>query len=748
MDQIFMSDFKNNKNENFIKFEKLEKIESTEIEENKDRDNTQNEPRRIFRNIDELNDLVKVMIDGNDCNQNIDEDCDIYDGDNNIAMVNNNNHNKNKNDDNNNNHTNGGEKIPIESKSHYVHKLYLEMIHLKSVLVQIKKIQNMRIIHNKITQYDILSNLFKHNMKSLLSLASTDLIDAAKKICTNVGKNSKSMMEIFYQILIEGDTNFIENLFSQLYKTIRTNNTKLNLFNMKKQVHEIDWYDGVKRASDSPIVVLGGDIKITEGIKIRASVHFSSVASTPRIAINLDHMQGRWFYECTLLSDGLMQIGWANSSFKCDPVNGIGVGDHIHSWAYDGYRSSRWNNKTAEPYGRRWHPGDVVGVLLDVDLLEMRFYLNGADLGTAFVEFKGPDLVPALSLNVRQAVRINFGQYRFIYPPDETDGKRYKAVWLAADDPRSWEINDKNDGFGDEGKGGEGLLGGIGQGPDTDGGSNPASQESRSIILEQIQQEMKDNEEGSDHEDDNTRIEALLARIRRRSIENRLDNDEEKDRDTEIADNTDTDYIDWDLSRRAGIIHDSASADRVEAEEDAEYMTAVENDMRRRLRMHGRRYRHDDIIRAVMEEEEEEESQLIELQRQSLIESLISIGFPVDWALKAVEHSDMPLSQENAMSWILERMTEIDQIKVDEGGDSHRGVDEDLKEDSDVNTLGVGRGLIEITPAAVAGYGYSDITRNAWNGSDVRGLFSSYPTRGMGLRGWRGVKGVGFIFHQ
>ena len=30
----------------------------------------------------------------------------------------------------------------------------------------------------------------------------------------------------------------------------------------------------------------------------------------------------------------------------------------------------------------------------------------------------------------------------------------------------------------------------------------------------------------------------------------------------------------------------------------------------------------------------------------------------------------MPASQDNAMSWILERMTEIDQGKIEEGGDS------------------------------------------------------------------------------
>ena len=35
---------------------------------------------------------------------------------------------------------------------------------------------------------------------------------------------------------------------------------------------------------------------------------------------------------------GLMQIGWADRSFRSDPVCGQGVGDHLHSWAVDGLR--------------------------------------------------------------------------------------------------------------------------------------------------------------------------------------------------------------------------------------------------------------------------------------------------------------------------------------------------------------------------------------------------------------------------
>jgi hypothetical protein len=45
---------------------------------------------------------------------------------------------------------------------------------------------------------------------------------------------------------------------------------------------------------------------------------------------------GKWYYEVVLLSDGLMQIGWIDSAFESDAMQGQGVGDHANSWAFDG----------------------------------------------------------------------------------------------------------------------------------------------------------------------------------------------------------------------------------------------------------------------------------------------------------------------------------------------------------------------------------------------------------------------------
>jgi hypothetical protein len=58
---------------------------------------------------------------------------------------------------------------------------------------------------------------------------------------------------------------------------------------------------------------------------------------------------------------------------------------HIYIYIYllVGFRKKKWNVGSLD-YGERWHTGDVIGVLLDTDRLEMQYFLNGRSLGIAF----------------------------------------------------------------------------------------------------------------------------------------------------------------------------------------------------------------------------------------------------------------------------------------------------------------------------------------------------------------------------
>ncbi len=120
--------------------------------------------------------------------------------------------------------------------------------------------------------------------------------------------------------------------------------------------------------------VLGGEAMI-EGNRVTASSHFPTIRLS-HFAVGVESFEKRIYYEVTLLTGGLMQLGWAGPGFQCSPTRGQGVGDHVHSWAFDGFRQKRWCVSSA-PYGKRWRAGDVIGVLLDARLQEMRFRYCG-----------------------------------------------------------------------------------------------------------------------------------------------------------------------------------------------------------------------------------------------------------------------------------------------------------------------------------------------------------------------------------
>jgi hypothetical protein len=188
-------------------------------------------------------------------------------------------------------------------------------------------------------------------------------------------------------------------------------------------------------AQDHHMFLLGGEAAI-DGFRVRALGHFPTLRLECSAGPVRVSGQGSWYYEVILLSDGLMQIGWAAEGFCCASRAGQGAGDHPLSWAYDGMRQMRWNVSSA-PYGRRWRAGDVIGVLLDLSRGELRYSINGADQGSAFMglHLEAPTgLYPVASLNAGQAVRFNFGHSAFHHLSEASNilGAVPQAVCLAA----------------------------------------------------------------------------------------------------------------------------------------------------------------------------------------------------------------------------------------------------------------------------------------------------------------------------
>ena len=105
-----------------------------------------------------------------------------------------------------------------------------------------------------------------------------------------------------------------------------------------------------------------------------------------------------FYYEVTLLTDGLMQIGWCSRGTKFSRTNG--VGDSPNSYAYDGYRVEKWNVDHSN-FGKRWAVGDVIGTLINLNTREILYWRNHDFLGVAFSGVEvGPNhaYFPAVSL--------------------------------------------------------------------------------------------------------------------------------------------------------------------------------------------------------------------------------------------------------------------------------------------------------------------------------------------------------------
>lgn len=304
-------------------------------------------------------------------------------------------------------------------------ELMQEISYLRCLAVQLTHLTQSNLISGgnpdeaQVHQLKLLRATVAGNMGKILSIAVQDPVQAVSAIFSS-GAFKGVQLDVLKNLIKEGDISFLEKITLRLWKQYKSD---------VNPACESGYGTTSTSAALIQLTSLAGEVAISD-TKIRALSQFPSVRL---LGVALERMTGRWFYECTMLTDGLVQLGWANALFRCEPTSGQGVGDHTHSWAYDGLRCKKWN-VSCETYGRRWRLGDTVGALIDMDLLEVRFYLNGEDLGQAFEDFSGYDIFPALSLNVRQCVRLNFGQYKFLHPPDELDGKPFKPVLQALEE--------------------------------------------------------------------------------------------------------------------------------------------------------------------------------------------------------------------------------------------------------------------------------------------------------------------------
>ncbi|RLN96463.1 hypothetical protein BBJ28_00010025 [Nothophytophthora sp. Chile5] len=194
--------------------------------------------------------------------------------------------------------------------------------------------------------------------------------------------------------------------------------------------------DGDAEVLDQSCVVsVCGRVDIDRSGEIEGLSNFGSI-STAGVSL----FQGKWFYEVEVVTSGLIQVGWIDSYFQGSSDQGEGVGDHAHSWSYDGNRQRRWNSGSSS-YGEKWKAGDIIGCLLDFNAQEMTFFRNGINLGVAYSEFKcspadrRSGMMPGISLERGEIIRVNLGHQPFTYPP--TIGHDFDGIYRAVATPGS-----------------------------------------------------------------------------------------------------------------------------------------------------------------------------------------------------------------------------------------------------------------------------------------------------------------------
>jgi hypothetical protein len=130
---------------------------------------------------------------------------------------------------------------------------------------------------------------------------------------------------------------------------------------------------------------------------------------------------GLWYFEVTMYTSGVVQLGWATAACRYQTEHGRGIGDDTFSLAFDGARGVLWHNGASLRHDLpHWKPGDVVGCFLDTATGRFAFALNGSRLPWAQLPVHPgftcqEPFFPAVSLMAFQHVRFNFGTepYRF-----------------------------------------------------------------------------------------------------------------------------------------------------------------------------------------------------------------------------------------------------------------------------------------------------------------------------------------------
>eukprot|EP01006_Ploeotia_vitrea_P020375 TRINITY_DN52641_c0_g1_i1.p1 TRINITY_DN52641_c0_g1~~TRINITY_DN52641_c0_g1_i1.p1 ORF type:complete len:807 (+),score=96.56 TRINITY_DN52641_c0_g1_i1:258-2423(+) len=123
--------------------------------------------------------------------------------------------------------------------------------------------------------------------------------------------------------------------------------------------------------------------------------------------------EGKFYYEATIMDDGLARVGWATVEASLE------LGTDREGFGYGGTAKKSFA-KQFDDYGIKFGRGDIVGCMLNRDANEISFSVNGKDMGAAFSPIpsalKQTPMYPCLCVK-NCHISLNFGGKALKYPP-------------------------------------------------------------------------------------------------------------------------------------------------------------------------------------------------------------------------------------------------------------------------------------------------------------------------------------------
>lgn len=177
----------------------------------------------------------------------------------------------------------------------------------------------------------------------------------------------------------------------------------------------------------SALCTLSGDMVLVQDDE-KGSAQMQSKSEFATAVLVLDKLPVEQahiiYYEVTLVSGGLAQIGWAclvgEQRFFPSSDLGDGVGDDVSSYGVDGSRSLKFHGGSEEKCDVQWKKGDRLGTFFDSKNNSIWYAMNGSTPKKLFQlseDVKEP-LVPAISCNQGQVLELHTQQQDCKFFPD------------------------------------------------------------------------------------------------------------------------------------------------------------------------------------------------------------------------------------------------------------------------------------------------------------------------------------------